>query len=375
MPEASPANLLIVDDEAPQLKALSVTLESAGFSVLGFTSPQEALAALEGQRFDLLLTDLKMPGMDGISLLRAALGFDRDLVVIVMTGHGTIDTAVEAMKAGALDYILKPFKLSAMQPVLDRALAVRKLRLDNALLSRRVAERTAELEAANKELEAFSHSVSHDLRAPLRHIQGFAGILAERFVAQIPPEAQRYLGVIVSGAKRMEQLIEDLLRFSRTGRQPLSLHPIDMASMADGLVAELKRDVTDRVISWQVGELPPCQGDPSLLLQVWINLLSNAVKFTSKRDSAVIEVGSEPGEGGPVYFIRDNGAGFDMNQAGKLFGVFQRIHRQEDFEGTGVGLSIVQRIIQRHGGRIWVRSEVDVGTTFFFSLPAVREWA
>jgi light-regulated signal transduction histidine kinase (bacteriophytochrome) len=274
------------------------------------------------------------------------------------------------MKAGALDYILKPFKMSAMQPVLDRALAVRRLRQDNAILSQRVSERTAELEAANKELDAFTHSVSHDLRAPLRHIQGFAGILAERFAAQIPPEAQRHLGIIVSGAKRMEQLIEDLLRFSRTGRQPLSSHVIDMNSMADGLIAEMKREITDRAITWKVGDLPPCQGDPSLLRQVWVNLLSNAVKFTAKRNPAEIEVGSEPGEGGHTYFVRDNGAGFDMQQADKLFGVFQRMHRQEDFQGTGVGLSIVQRIIVRHGGRIWVQSEVDAGTTFYFFMPA-----
>ncbi|MDB5047102.1 MAG: two-component hybrid sensor and regulator [Fibrobacteres bacterium] len=369
MPDASIAKLLIVDDEAAQLKALSFTLQDAGFTVMGFTSPREALASLEKEKFDLLLTDLKMPDMDGLAVLRSALEFDRDLVVIVMTGHGSIDTAVEAMKAGALDYILKPFKLSAILPILDRALSVRRLRLENALLVERIKERTAELEAANKELEAFSYSISHDLRAPLRHVNGFAAMLTQRFAADLPAEAKRLLGTVVEGAKRMERLIDDLLQFSRLSRQPLTRRNIDMSMQVKEILGELGKAEPDRSVDWQVGDLPPRQGDPALIRQVWVNLLSNAFKFTGKREAAEIEVGCTREGDELVYFVRDNGAGFDMAHVDKMFGVFQRFHNAQEFEGTGVGLSIVQRIIQRHGGRIWAQAAVGEGATFLFVLP------
>ena len=218
------ARILIVDDEEPQMKALCETLRDQGYDTVGSTNGSDALAALRGSGapFDLLLSDMMMPGMDGITLLREALEADPDLVGIIMTGQGTINSAVDAMKTGALDYILKPFKLSAVIPVLTRALAVRQLRFENAALARSVRERTAELEAANKELEAFSFSVSHDLRAPLRGINGFSKILLDRFSPQLPAEAQKLLGNVISNARQMEQLIEDLLNFSRmSGSMPL----------------------------------------------------------------------------------------------------------------------------------------------------------
>lgn len=363
------ARLLIVDDEAPQMTALCNTLEDADYSVTGFTSAGNSLAALREQRFDLLLTDLMMPEMDGIALLRAAQEIDRDLVGIVMTGHGTIDTAIEAMKAGALDYIIKPFKLSVILPVISRALAMRRLRLENAALERHVRERTAELEAANKELEAFSYSVSHDLRAPLRAVGAFSSILLEEFSAQMPAEAQRLLNTVTTNARRMEQLIEDLLHFSRLSRQPLSQRPVNIPALVREVLEELHKDHGDRDIEIEMGDLPDCVGDPALLRQVFVNLLSNAFKYTQGKDKTMVEVGCRQQAGEKVYFVRDNGAGFDMRYAGKLFGVFQRLHSAEQFEGTGVGLSIVQRIIQRHGGRIWAEADVDKGATFHFNLP------
>ena len=361
-------SLLIVDDEAAQLAALCNTLRDQGYATVGAASGPDALAALRAQSFDLLLTDLKMPGMDGITLLREALSIDPDLVGVLMTGHGTIATAVEAMQVGALDYILKPFRLSAVVPVLTRALAVRRLRLENARLERNIRERTSELEAANRELDAFAFSVSHDLRAPLRAVNGFASILLADHGPEMSAHVRELVGDIGAAGRRMEQLIEDLLRFSRLGRQPLARELVDLHVLVAGVLSELELQHQDRTIHVRVGALPVVTGDRSLLHQVFANLLSNAFKFTGGRDPANIEVGCTEEAGTRVFFVRDNGAGFDMRYANKLFGVFQRFHTQEQFPGSGVGLSLVQRIIQRHGGRIWAEAEVDKGATFRFML-------
>lgn len=368
MSETFSARILIVDDEAAQLKALCDTLTDHGFATVGFKSAREALNAVTTRPFDLLLTDLSMPGMDGIALFKAAREIDSNLIGIMMTGHGSIDTAVEAMKAGALDYILKPFKMSAILPVLSRALSVRRLRLENEELQRRVLARTTELEAANKELEAFSHSVSHDLSAPLRGIRNYANILSEDFGATLPADAQVLIRKISRGSERMGQLIHDLLEFSRFSRKPLTQQTVCVSNQVQEIVAGLKKESVERRVDVQVGVLPDCTGDASLLEQVWVNLLSNAFKFTRHQKEARIEIGSREEESGTVYFVRDNGAGFNMKYADRLFGVFQRMHLQDEFEGTGIGLSIVQRIVQRHGGRIWAESEVGKGASFYFTL-------
>ncbi|MDR3404911.1 MAG: response regulator [Chthoniobacter sp.] len=369
-PAPALARLLVVDDEVRQMTALCDTLRDHGYETTGFSAGQAALDAMRKMKFDLLLTDLMMPGMDGITLLRAALELDPDLVGIVMTGHGTIDTAVEAMKTGALDYILKPFKLSAVIPVLSRAMTVRRLRRENAELAQRVRERTDELEAANKELEAFSYSVSHDLRAPLRHIDGFSQLLMSGYGEQLPPAAQRLLQNVCNSAERLGNLINDLLNFSRLSRQPLNKQNVRISSLVQQVLEELQAEREGRQVDIRIGSLPDCLGDASLLKQVFVNLLSNALKFTRQRGPAIIEIGSREEAGELVYFVRDNGAGFDMQFASKLFGVFQRLHGPDQFEGTGVGLSIVQRIIHRHGGRIWAEAELDKGATFHFTLPA-----
>jgi light-regulated signal transduction histidine kinase (bacteriophytochrome) len=272
------------------------------------------------------------------------------------------------MKAGAVDYILKPFKLSAILPVLSRALAIRRLRSENAELTRRIRQRTAELEEANKELEAFSYSVSHDLRAPLRAVDGFTGMVLARFGNQIPPDARRLLQQVEGGAKRMSQLIDDLLRFSRLSRQPISKSRVNVSEMVAAIVQELRNEAGERAIETRIADLPAVFGDASLLRQVFVNLLSNAFKFTRGKQ-ALIEVGCDTSGAENVFFVRDNGAGFDMAYAQKLFSVFQRLHTEDQFEGTGVGLSIVQRIVQRHGGRIWAEAEVGKGATFFVALP------
>ncbi len=532
------ARLLIVDDEPVLMRALCDALEYEGYLTQGFTSGREAIAALREQSFDLLLTDLTMPELDGIELLRACREIDRELACIVMTGQGTIATAVDALKGGALDYVLKPFKVNNILPVLARALATRSLQLENiqlresvsiyelsraitqglehaevvertlaaagqhsyvsavyllvptddgralrlagktgpdaqslqstmlllegpgerwldqarkqlegpeadsdprvlfahpfdarigvalpivaggkffgvlgfsssrsqqrispgqlkaleilartaatafetaALVTQlrrvneelelRVRERTRDLEIANRDLEAFSYSVSHDLREPLRAVEGFCEMFRTEFGSSVPEPGRRILERIWSGASRMTQLVNDLLHFSRCSREPLHCLRVPLREIVLQIVARLKEPLGERQPSVQVGDLPDCFGDRALLEQVLINLLSNAFKFSAGRDPPRIEVGALRQGEDIVYYVRDNGVGFDMRYADKLFGVFQRLHPQEAFAGTGIGLSIVQRIITRHGGRVWADSRTDEGTTLYFSLP------
>jgi PAS domain S-box-containing protein len=238
----------------------------------------------------------------------------------------------------------------------------------NAELEERVTRRTADLEAANKELEAFSYSVSHDLRAPLRAVDGFSQAVLEDYGEQLPEEGKRYLTTIRGAAQRMGVLIDDLLTFSRLSRLPLHKQTIETARQVRDSLDDLDSEKRGRKIDISIGALPACHADPALLKQVWINLLSNALKYTRKRDAATIEIGCQSGNGEDIYYVRDNGTGFDMQYADKLFGVFQRLHRVDEFEGTGVGLAIVQRIIHRHGGRIWADAAVDRGATFQFTL-------
>lgn len=231
--------------------------------------------------------------------------------------------------------------------------------------------RAQRLEAANEELEAFSYSVSHDLRAPLRHIDGFISLLEERSSSMLDEPGRRYLATIADAAKRMGTLIDDLLAFSRMSRAAMRRTRVSLRPLVEALIADLKNGFQGRRVEWRLAPLPDLECDPVMARQALANLLDNAVKFTRTRERAVIEVGAEPGTDGRVtIFVKDNGVGFDMEHAGKLFGVFQRLHRQEEFEGTGIGLAIVRRVARRHGGEAWAKSEAGKGTCFFISLPA-----
>jgi PAS domain S-box-containing protein len=247
-----------------------------------------------------------------------------------------------------------------------------QIELLNEQLEHRVQERTAELHATIKELEAFSYSVSHDLRAPLRAIDGFSKLLSEDYYSQIDAEGRRLIDVIRNSTVKMGRLIDGLLAFSRLGRQALGSSKVDMTELANDALAEVESAETGRNLEIRIGNLAPALGDRLLIKQVFVNLLSNAIKFTRDKNPAIIEVGCELDEDQNVFHVRDNGAGFDMRYADKLFGVFQRLHAVNEFEGTGLGLAIVQRIVHRHGGRVWAQGALNKGATIYFSLPKLK---
>ena len=367
------SRLLIVDDEVPLMRALCDALALENYRTQGFSSARQALGSLQPGQFDLLLTDLKMPEMDGISLIAAVRQIDADLGAIVMTGHGTIDTAVRALQGGALDYILKPFKLNVVLPVIARALDVRRLRREVALLQESERRRSEELAIAYQDLEAFSYSISHDLRAPVRAMEGFAQILEEEFAEQLGAEGRRLARIIRDGGRTMDRLIVGLLSFSRASRQPLVRNSVDMTALANAAAAETLSVYAGPEPNLEIATLPSCDGDATVLRQVWCNLIGNALKYSAKRAQPLIRISGRTEAQELVYQVKDNGAGFDMRYVERLFGVFQRLHGAEQFDGTGIGLAIVQRIVARHGGRVWAEGAPDAGACFQFALPiAVR---
>lgn len=392
-----PKKILAVDDSPTYLHELADALRAEGYDMVLAHSGEEALEMLGVQAVDCILLDLVMPGVGGKETCRRikAAPMVREIPLIILTALENRASLIDGLATGADDYIQKSTEFEVLKARVRAQMRRKQFEDENrrireelrqkefealeARSARQIAEARAamvealnrknqELEAANKELEAFSYSVSHDLRAPLRGINAFASILCEEHSHQMSAEARNLLERVTNSAQRMEHLIQDLLHFSRLGREPLSKRPLDMNRLAHEVLEECRKAAGDRLVEVKVTHLPDCVGDPSLLRQVLINLVSNAFKFTRQKESAVIEIGCQEQGGEEIYFVRDNGAGFDMRFAEKLFGVFQRLHSTNEFEGTGVGLSIVDRIIQRHGGRVWVEAAVDQGATFYFTL-------
>ena len=402
--------ILIVDDEPANLAVVANYLANSGFQIKVALTGEKGLELARQIPPDLILLDVRLPGMDGFEVCRCLKADERTraVPVIFMTIVTNMEGKIKGFDAGGVDYIIKPFQAEEVlarvrthlhlrelteqleQKVVERTealhsanaqlqheLAERKkaeetLHQLNLELDRLVLDRTAQLEAVNQELEAFAYSVSHDLRTPLRHMEGFMELLKMKAGVMLDEQSRHYMDAIFESTQRMGQLIDDLLSFSRTGRQAMSFQPVDLDPLVGDIIRELKPDTTGRNIDWRMGDLPVVSGDAALLRIALVNLIANALKFTRPRQEAQIEIGSLPGqEAELVIYVRDNGVGFDMAYGDKLFGVFQRLHRADEFEGTGIGLANVRRIIARHGGRAWAEGASDQGAAFFFSLPHI----
>jgi len=308
-------------------------------------------------------------GVVAMALLLSTFFLLRNEIEVRSRAEVKINVLNEGLKLGAAELEASNKELGAFNKRLEAEIAGRKLaEAGIQLLNKDLERRTEELEGSNKELEAFTYSVAHDLRAPLRHIDGFSKMLMEEDSAALSDEAKRYLNRIRQGTSHMGQLVDDLLNLARLGRQELSLQVTGLSSLVEDVLKDLKAENPDREIHWNIQPLPFVECDPGLMRQVFSNLLSNALKYTRPRKNTSIEVSQISENGEIIILVRDNGVGFSMKYADKLFGVFQRLHRQEDFEGTGVGLATVQRIVRKHGGRVWAEAELDKGATFYFTL-------
>jgi two-component system NtrC family sensor kinase len=399
------ARLLAIDDSPTYLEFLSQEFESEGYTVEKAASGSEGLKRLETEIFDCVLVDLMMPDMDGITvcreLNRMRRGMNNPIIVLMLTARENKEDMTQGLEAGADDFVGKSSDKAVLkgrirallrrkffqeenQRILEelknkelemiRAKAAQEVAETRAALVDKLEKTGADLARANRELEAFSYSVSHDLRAPLRHVLGFVELLQEEAGPSLSEKSLRHLATISRSAKRMGDLIDDLLAFSHIGQSEIQKTEVHLDRLVRDALGDFQVEIRERNIVWKIDPLPPVWADRGLLRMVLVNLISNAVKFTGDRAEARIEIGSAPnGNDESVIFIRDNGAGFDPKYVGKLFGVFQRLHRQDEFEGTGIGLANVQRIIHRHGGRVWAESVVDAGATFSFSIPKQTE--
>ena len=316
---------------------------------------------------------LGLPDSQGRATFTAVLRAAPTVPVIILTDRWDEAQAIQMVRAGAQDYLPK---VEVDGKLLRRAIryAFERHRADVQSITRRVEAEEA-LQLANRELEAFTYSVSHDLRAPLRQIDGFSRILSESLWYDLDDKARHYLTRIQEGTKHMGRLVDDLLALARLGQQSPRARETALTPIVLDVIAGLGADATEREVEWRVGELPTAVCDPGLMHIVFTNLASNALKYTRPRSRATVEIGCMSHEGRPALFVRDNGVGFNMKHADKLFGVFQRLHRSEEFEGTGVGLATVQRIVHKHGGEIWADAAPDAGATFYFTLGSVAERA
>ncbi len=423
-PPAQPgrlANILIIDDRQDKRLAMQTIIEDLGQNIVLASSGREALRHLLKEEFAVILLDVNMPGMDGFEtavLIRESKRLENVPIIFVSAVSDTETHVSRGYSLGAVDYILAPIvpeilrakvsffvelykvnekvrqqaedlrsahgelevrvelrtkELAAANKALvvevqERQRAEENLRQLNLELERRVSVRTGELLMANQELEAFSYSLAHDLRAPFRQIHGYSDLVQDEFAHLLPPEGQQFLKRIASKSREMGQMVDDLLTLFGVAKGQLDLSEVNLNKVVEEVVSNVRESVPNRKIIWTIGELSTATCSLGLVKQVFDNLISNAVKYTRPRNPAEIEIGKRRIGEENVIFVRDNGIGFDMSSVERLFGVFQRLHRSEDYEGNGVGLALISKIIRKHGGRIWGEGKVDQGATFYFTL-------
>ena len=390
-----PMRILTVDDSATYREELAAELRQEGYDPILATSGEEALELLATQPADCILLDLVMPGLSGQDTCRKIKNSPtwRDIPLIMLTALNENEAMIAGINAGADDYITKSADFEVLKARVraqlrrkqfedeNRRIREQLLRKEIEAAEARAAHELAEaravmladLESKNKELEAFSYSVSHDLRAPLRAIDGFTKAVMEDFPDALPEDAKKNLQRVCAATKRMGELIDDLLKLSRVTRQDMRYKHVDLSATAEGIAGDLRRSAPERNVEFVIADNLHAAGDASLLRATLENLLGNSWKYTGTQPRARIEFGRQPYKGGNAFFVRDDGVGFDMTYASKLFGAFQRLHTAKEFPGTGIGLATVQRIIRRHGGQVWAESELGKGATFYFTLPESLE--
>lgn len=374
-PLAEPADrvdILLVDDAPEKLLALEAALAQLGQNVVKAQSGREALRLLLQRDFAVVLLDVNMPGMDGFetaSLIRQRPA-NKHTPIIFVTAFSTGDLDIyRGYALGAVDYLFTPVTPDVLRSkvVVFTELAKKNLQIQRQ--AEALQRHAQSLQTLNQELESFSYSLAHDLRAPLRSISTYAELLMTDEAECMRPEAVSMVKNVHRNSGRMLQLMDDFLAFFRVARQDPKREAINMRALVREAIAAAHPSGSPRLVDFEIGALPDARGDTAMVLQIYMNLLSNAVKFTAKRERARIEIGCDSSREPAVYFVRDNGVGFDMKYAGKLFGVFERLHAREAFDGTGIGLATVQKIVQRHGGTVWAEAEEGVGATFYFTLP------
>lgn len=371
--------VLIVDDDRDFVESLQEILESKGYAVA--TAHDAEMARVVAAKFnaDVALLDIRLGQDNGVDLIASLKQQQPAIICVMLTAHKSLEMAVGALRQGAYNYLTKPLHPDELLATLEccyeklrlqqqREQVEEELRKHRDHLEELVAERTTSLERVNKELEAFSYSISHDLRAPLRHINGFSQALLEECGDKLNDNGKDYLHRVRTASRRMGELIDDLLSLSRITREEMQRQPVNLSALANDIATQLKKDQPDRVVQFDIQEGQTVQGDARLLRIALENLLGNAWKYTSKKASARIEFGCTENDGEQVYYVRDDGVGFDMKYAHKLFGSFQRLHQDDEFPGSGIGLATVARIIHRHGGRVWAEAEVNKAATFYFTL-------